>query len=174
MIKTQPKLLRRGLATFIDYALYLAFFVWLVTTYGVPDGSGGYQLSDDPKGWWLFIYWVAYFPVAEAISGKTLGKTILGLRVVTKNGNAISMWQAFKRRFFDCIDFFFFGVVGAIVIKNTPGHQRIGDLVANTIVIGSESAICQKCFEQLILTPSEIVNGEFACPACNTVNQVRR
>ena len=36
------------------------------------------------------------------------------------------------------IDFFFFGIVAFITIKNTPDHQRLGDLLAKTIVIGGE------------------------------------
>jgi len=83
-IKTEPKLLRRTLATIIDYGLYLIFFIWLVTTYGVLNEEGGYTLNNDPKGWWIFVVWVIYFPIVESIRGQTLGKLILGLRVVTK------------------------------------------------------------------------------------------
>ena len=40
MIKIEPKLLRQSLATIIDYGLYLAFFIWAVTTFGVPNPEG--------------------------------------------------------------------------------------------------------------------------------------
>ena len=125
-VKTEPKLIRRTLATSIDYGLYLGFFIWLVVTYGVPNDEGGYSLNNDPKDLWLVVVWFIYFPIIESIRGQTLGKLILGLRVVTKNGNPITFLQAFKRHLVDMIDFFFFGIVAFIAIKNTPDHQRLG------------------------------------------------
>ncbi|MTI23280.1 RDD family protein [Fulvivirga sp. RKSG066] len=165
-IKTEAKVLRRGVATIIDYGLYLIFFTWLVVTYGEPNDEGGYTLSNDSKSWWIFIFWVIYFPIIESIRGQTLGKLILGLRVITKTGNAISFGQAFKRHLMDMIDFFFFGLVAIITVKNTPDHQRVGDLLAKTIVVGGESITCANCNESLTLTPTEIMNNKFVCPSC--------
>lgn len=165
-IRTEPKILKRSLATIIDYGLYFVFFSWLVVTYGQPNDEGGYTLSNDPKGWWIFIVWIIYFPVIESIRGQTLGKLILGLRVVTKNGRAISFGQALKRRLVDMIDFFFFGIVAVITIKNTPDHQRVGDLWAKTIVIGGDSVTCTNCNEPLALTAKEIMDKQFICPTC--------
>ncbi len=165
-IKTQAKLLRRTLATIIDYGLYFAFFIWLVVTYGVPNDEGGYSLNNDPKGLWIIVFWFIYFPIIESFRGQTLGKVILGLRVVTKTGNPISLGQAFLRHLVDMIDFFFFGIVAFITIKNTPDHQRLGDLLAKTIVIGGES-LSTNCHEQLTLSPDEIIKREFVCPSCN-------
>ena len=170
--KTEPKLLKRSVATIIDYGLYLIFFSWLVVTYGAPNDEGGYTLSNDPKGSWIFVVWIIYFPIIESIRGQTLGKLILGLRVVTKNGNPISFGQACKRHLLDMIDFFFFGIVAIITIKNTPDHQRVGDLWAKTIVIGGESITCTNCREPLTLTPTEIMNKEFVCPACKTMIKI--
>jgi uncharacterized RDD family membrane protein YckC len=167
-IRTEPKLLKRSVATIIDYGLYLIFFTWLVRTYGLPNDEGGYTLNNDPKGWWVFIVWLIYFPVIESITGRTFGKWILGLKVVAKNGNPISFWQAFKRRVVDVPDFFFFGIVAFITIKNTPDHQRLGDLLAKTIVIGGDSFDCTNCHEQLTLTTSEMERREFICPTCKT------
>ena len=171
-IQTEPKLLKRTLATIIDYGLYLIFFSWLVITYGVPNDEGGYTLSNDPKGWWIFVVWIIYFPIIESIRGQTLGKLILGLRVVTKNGNPISFGQAFKRHLLDMIDFFFFGVVAFITIKNTPDHQRVGDLWAKTIVIGGDKFDCINCRASLTLTADEIVKKEFVCPTCKTAIKI--
>lgn len=171
-IRTEPKLLKRGLATIIDYGLYLIFFIWLVATYGVPDDEGGYTLNNDPKGWWIIVFWTIYFPVIESIRGQTLGKLILGLRVVTKDGDPISFGQAFKRHLVDIIDLSFFGLVAAITIKNTPDHQRLGDMWAKTIVIGGDTFTCTKCGEPLTLTAPEIMNKEFVCPVCKAVVKI--
>lgn len=167
IIKTEPKLLKRTLATIIDYGLYLGFFIWLVVTYGVPNDEGGYSLNNDSKDLWLIVVWFIYFPIVESIRGQTLGKLILGLRVVTKNGNPISFIQAFKRHLVDMFDFFFFGIVAFIAIKNTPDHQRLGDLLAKTIVIGGENYNCPNCHEELTLSADEIIKREFICPSCS-------
>lgn len=171
-IKTEPKLLSRTLATVIDYGLYLAFYIWLIVTYGTPNDEGGYSLNDI-RGLWIFAVWFVYFPIIESIHGQTLGKFILGLRVVTKHGNPISFGQAFKRHLVDMIDFFFFGVVAFLTIKNTPDHQRLGDLIAKTIVIGGDTFDCPKCREQLSLSADEMIKGEFVCPKCNATSSLR-
>ena len=170
-VKTQPKIQRRTLATIIDYGLYLTFFIWAVMTYGEPNEDGGYSLNG-LKGIWVEIIWVIYFPVMESIFGQTLGKRILGLRVVTKSGNAISFWQAIKRRIVDFIDFGFFGLVAYLTIKNTPDHQRLGDLWAKTIVIGGDDFACSNCRQIATLTADEIIKREFDCPTCKTTVQI--
>lgn len=167
IIKRQPEILKRAIATIVDYGLYITFFVWLVVTYGEPNGRGGYELKNDPKGWWIFIVWIAYFPVVESITGRTPGKLLMGLRVVTKLGNPISFSQAFKRRLFDFIDLFFFGIVAYVTVKNTPDHQRLGDLWAKTFVIGEGDLLCPNCKESVTLNTTEIVKREFVCPVCN-------
>lgn len=166
-IRTQPKILKRSVAALIDYGLYLVFFSWLVGTYGVPNEEGGYTLSNDPKGWWIFVFWFIYFPVIESFRGQTLGKLALGLRVVTKSGNPISFGQALKRHLVDVIDLFSFGIVAILTIKNTPDHQRVGDLWAKTIVIGGDEFACPSCRQIAALTSNEIIKREFKCPGCN-------
>lgn len=172
-IKTEPKILRRALAAIIDYGLYATFYFWLIMTYGVPNDEGGYSLSNDISGIWIFIVWFLYFPVIEAIRGQTLGKLILGLRVVTMNGNKISFGQAFKRHVVDIIDFFFFGIVAIILIKNTPGNQRLGDIIAKTIVVGGDTRKCANCRQVLTLSADDMIKGEFVCPACNETTRLR-
>lgn len=170
MIRTEPKLAKRTIATIIDYGLYFTFFIWAVTTYGVPNDEGGYSLNG-LKGIWVEIVWLIYFPIAEGIFGRTLGKYIFGLTVLTKSGNSISFLQAIKRRLLDIPDFFLFGIVAFVAIKNTPDHQRLGDLWAKTIVVGDDPISCPNCHDKLVLSVAEIKQGEFMCPSCNeTVN----
>jgi uncharacterized RDD family membrane protein YckC len=171
-VKRQPELLKRTIATFIDYGIYLVFFIWLVVNYGVPNDEGGYTLKNDPKGLWIFLVWFAYFPITESLQGQTLGKLILGLRVVTKAGNPISFSRAVKRRLLDFIDFFFFGIVAFLIVKNTPDHQRLGDLWAKTVVIGEGDVVCPNCKAPVTLNVNEIVKMEFVCPMCKTAVNV--
>jgi uncharacterized RDD family membrane protein YckC len=170
-IKTQAKLQKRILATIIDYGLYLAFFIWAVTTFGEANEDGSYSLKG-LKGIWVEIVWVIYFPIIESITGQTLGKKIMGLKVVTMLGKPISLWQAVKRHLVDIFDFGFMGIPAIIAIKNTPDHQRLGDLWAKTIVIGGDDFACSNCREQLTLTADEIMRREFVCPNCKTTIKI--
>lgn len=170
-IRTQSKIQKRTLATILDYGLYIAFFFWMVMTFGEQNEDGSYSLNG-LKGIWVELVWVIYFPVMESITGQTLGKKILGLRVVTKTGNAISFWQAIKRRIADFLDFGPFGLVAYLTIKNTPDHQRVGDLWAKTIVIGGDDFACSNCRELATLTADELVKGEFVCPTCKATVKI--
>lgn len=47
-------------------------------------------------GWILLI---AYLTIGWANTGRTLGKTVLGLRVVDEHGGHLRLWRAFARAF---------------------------------------------------------------------------
>ena len=78
-----------------------------------------------------------YFTVQEALLGTTICKALCRVYVVRTNGQRITMWQAIVRNLFLPIDLFVF--IGALLIRFSFWHQRIGDRVAGTIVVGSES-----------------------------------
>jgi len=87
------------------------------------------------------------------------------------SGVPISFLQSLKRRVFDPIDLFvFFGLVGYLTVKNSDRHQRVGDIVAGTIVVGGESMICQHCGELLTLAANDTIRGVFDCPECGKLN----
>ena len=76
-----------------------------------------------------------YFIVLEATQGATLGKMALGLRVVKTNGAPITWADSFIRNLLRIIDGLFGYLVGAILIWTSPLKQRLGDRVANTVVV---------------------------------------
>jgi uncharacterized RDD family membrane protein YckC len=80
---------------------------------------------------------VGYPIVAEAFfEGRTLGKLIFGLRVVTKEGAPIRFRHAALRgilRIFEII--VMLGAPAVLAATFTRDSQRLGDLVAGTIVI---------------------------------------
>ena len=171
MIKTRPKILRRAVAAIIDYGLFFIFFAWVVYTFGMPNDEGGYT-ANGIETLVIPLVRLFYFPVVESINGQTLGKRIIGLKVVTKTGQEISFIESIKRRLLDFIDLLLYGIVAMIAVSNTPDHQRIGDLWAKTIVVGGEELDCQKCGETLHLSPDEVVKGTFICPKCNSTNTI--
>lgn len=168
-IQTERKLAKRSVATIIDYTIFMVFLIWFSVTYGEPV-EDGYSVKGI-KGLIIPIVWLAYFPITEWIAGgKTLGKLLIGLSVVTERGNPISFTQALKRHILDMIDL---GIVGLVVIVNSPKHQRLGDQWAKTLVIGGDSFRCRSCYQEATLSNEEIIKGEFECPICQAANKTQ-
>lgn len=79
---------------------------------------------------------VSYGAVAEWVGGATLGKAILGLRVLHADGQRrIGMGAALGRNLAFYIDSFFFGLVGYHAMSSSPINQRYGDKWASTRVV---------------------------------------
>jgi len=71
----------------------------------------------------------------EATQGATLGKRVLGLRVVKTDGSPIGWSESIIRNLLRIVDALFGYLVGAILIWTSPQRQRLGDRVANTVVV---------------------------------------
>ena len=90
----------------------------------------------------VFCFELFYFAVSEARSGKTIGKRLCGLIVVSRNGGYPSWSEALLRnvpRALLVVVFLFFPplgwLVGSAILLNTRGSQRAGDLAAGTYVV---------------------------------------
>jgi uncharacterized RDD family membrane protein YckC len=79
--------------------------------------------------WW---YW-ARLPLR--LGGRTPAMRWLGIRVVTLDGGEPTSAQLTLRWLFLVVDAMFFGVVGLIAMLATAMHQRIGDSMADTLVV---------------------------------------
>lgn len=81
------------------------------------------------------VQWV-YFVAWEAWKGATLGKMALGLRVVTVGGRPIGFSAAALRNVLRAADSLpLCYVVGFVAMLFSPRFQRLGDLVAGTMVV---------------------------------------
>lgn len=85
---------------------------------------------------WAAVYLV-YLTVGEWRFGQTLGKWLLGLQVVTDQGERPPLWRALVR---NLVGFFerhllFAGVVSLPAMFLTPRRQRVGDLLGRTLVV---------------------------------------
>jgi uncharacterized RDD family membrane protein YckC len=91
----------------------------------------------------LPAWWLGYFIAFETLwRGRTLGKAALGLRVVTKEGAPVRFRHAAIRGLLGLVDFFVLGGFLAVVfILFTRDNQRLGDLVAGTLVLRERSAL---------------------------------
>ena len=124
----------RAVAAIIDTAL-LFIVGYLIASVTGGTSAQGFQLSGGPFFIWLVIA-LAYYIVMEAQSGVTLGKRLIGLKVVKLEGGAPLDWQAsIVRNVLRLVDGLFFYLVGAIVVWTSDKKQRLGDKVAATVVV---------------------------------------
>lgn len=100
---------------------------------GAAAGQGLYQLVA------FFLIWF-YDPLWEASKySATPGKLALGLKVVRRSGAPVGFASGFLRVLLFWIDVLpGFGTVGMVAILSSRNSQRLGDMVADTLVIYSK------------------------------------
>ena len=118
-------------------------------------------LSSAPKwvyavmGILVFLIFSSYFAFFEWIwSGQTPGKRWLKLRVIREDGRPITFWEAVVRdllRTLDMMPYPFYSI-GLISVFYTTRDQRVGDMVAGTVVIREREAEAP-AFEEVFATP---------------------
>jgi uncharacterized RDD family membrane protein YckC len=88
-------------------------------------------------------WWLGYFIAFETLwRGRTLGKAALGLRVVTKEGGPVRFRHAAIRALLGLVDFAIAsGFFAVVFILFTRDNQRLGDLVAGTLVLRERSGL---------------------------------
>lgn len=136
----------RFLAWSVDM-VFLAIMLFTITIGGCIVGAVGLFTNMNFSGVSfalliaaLFAIYQGYFMFFEWLwSGRTPGKRYLGLRVIQDNGTRLATFQAIARnllRIFDSLAPLY--GVGAAVAGATARVQRLGDLVAGTIVVREE------------------------------------
>jgi uncharacterized RDD family membrane protein YckC len=87
------------------------------------------------------LFTFLYFAVAEGFLGGTLGKFMTGIRVVSPSGDRIGLPRSMARWAVFAVDgplsLFFCGIITSSVSR---GHRRLGDMGANTYVVGRADA----------------------------------
>lgn len=91
-----------------------------------------------------FLLYYGYYAGFEAAwSGQTPGKRAVGLRVISQSGQPITPYEAILRNLLRIVDQLpGIYAVGVVSIFLTEKNQRLGDLVAGTVVVqeGPEGA----------------------------------
>ncbi len=83
----------------------------------------------------IFLYFILF----EHLAGQTIGKKIMKIAVITQHGKKPAIKQAIIRNILRIIDGLpFFYILGIILIILTKQKQRLGDMIAHTIVIIKE------------------------------------
>lgn len=83
---------------------------------------------------WLALA-LAYYVLCEAMTGRTLGKRLVRIRVVDEEGDEIDLSASVVRNLLRLVDGLFIYLVGAIFAWTSPLGQRLGDRAANTVVV---------------------------------------
>jgi uncharacterized RDD family membrane protein YckC len=86
-----------------------------------------------------FLLQWGYFSLFEAFwHGQTPGKRLLNLRVIQQSGRPIGLFESMGRNLIRIIDMLpGFYLVGAVCIFANRRQQRLGDMVAGTLVVHS-------------------------------------
>lgn len=133
----------RWIASCIDYLIVVAVITPLFVMIGEP-GENDNTIAFVPikgvlryAGVWLI--WLILIPGIEAFTrGRTIGKALLGLRVVQTNGDRVHILHTIIRHVCDSIDCLpLIGALGLLVASLNRRKQRVGDLMAGTIVVRS-------------------------------------
>jgi len=85
--------------------------------------------------WLLLALGVGYYVVCEAATGATLGKRMVGIRVVDEDGDRLTLGASIIRNLLRLVDALFFYLVGFLFAVTSNRGQRLGDRAAHTIVV---------------------------------------
>lgn len=146
-------ILRRCLQALIDGLLVtLASAVVAVTVLVLL--AWVFRVPADPAAWITVGCWIATLllggplneiVVAHRLNGATIGMKLLGLRIVRLDGGPPSRRTYSIRYLLWLADGFFWCLAGLVTMCCTQQRQRLGDLVAGTVVVRRSSV------DQLVL-----------------------
>ncbi len=141
----------RFIACAIDHAIQFFAFAVMVIAFVLISNFASFEdtVQNLPK--WViallvilvFVIMDGYFVVFEWLwSGQTPGKRWLKLRVIREDGRPITFFEAMVRNLLRDLDIMpgFFYSVGLVSVFATEKDQRIGDLVAGTVVVREREA----------------------------------
>ena len=134
--------IRRGVAWLLDILFLSIFFFPATFLY-----SGKWIMGPEEHLWgisdpiclvFLFVIF-AYLILMEAYVGWTIGKRILGMRVVDGSGENIGLSKSIIRNILRLVDGLpAFNVLGIVLIAISKREQRFGDRIAKTYVVNDK------------------------------------
>src|SRR3712207_4974538 len=127
---------RRIGAFAIDLVPQIVIFIVFALALGKgesQDGNAALTLENGEVLVWLALVGL-YFFICEAIWGQTLGKRVLGIVVVGRDGARAGVGPVAVRNLLRPIDSFPFYLIGLLTMLLTPHKQRLGDLAGGTFV----------------------------------------
>jgi len=133
-------------AGIVDYIIIgvitgiLALLLFL--PFGVMTGTG---MTDFFPRWFsgffgililMAFLWLIYFTYFEGTSGQTIGKKLTHIKVIKEDGSKCDFGSALVRNILRIVDHLpFLYLLGIMLIAATEKRQRLGDMLAKTIVV---------------------------------------
>jgi uncharacterized RDD family membrane protein YckC len=135
----------RAYAFVIDWLIRtILFTAWFVVAALIYNGRWSLAAPASPEGAWFAtvvapgaaIYFLYHYVLEIVMRGRTPGKRVAGVRLVTRDGAAPTLGQHLTRNVFRLIDSFpvFYGV-GLVTTLLTKDQVRVGDLAAGTLLV---------------------------------------
>lgn len=129
----------RALARIVDAVVQAALLVVVLLLAGLVSlatGGRGGAVGGAVAGVGVFAAIVGYpFVLEWRGSGRTVGKSVLGLRVLTREGAPVGPRHAAIRAAVGLLDVYSLPFLAVLATLVSPANQRPGDLVAGTIVV---------------------------------------
>ena len=129
---------RRVLATIVDGVVIAVVVGILSALFGTTTAAGG-QVGASLSGLpalFAFVLVFGYYIFMEGYLGQTLGKMLLGIKVVREDtGGVPGLRAAAIRTVLRIVDGFLSYLVAFIAVLASQKNQRLGDMAAHTLVV---------------------------------------
>ena len=141
---------RRLFAWLIDLTVQFAYLYLMEML--ISEVSDGYW-----PGWLIVVYWLPvlfYHLIMEiTLNGQSIGKKAMSIKVITLEGGQPSLSQYIIRWMFRMFDFGLFCIPAFFSVILSSRSQRVGDIVADTIIIDTKA---RTSWQDTIFTELEI------------------
>jgi uncharacterized RDD family membrane protein YckC len=130
-------------------------------------------------GVWLMLdlfVTTTYFLIFETLfRGRTPGKRLTHLRVVTEAGSMLDWRQSLLRNLLRMVDSLPAGyLIGVVAMLISPRLQRLGDLVAGTIVIREREDVVSDVMAEVVIAPDVEAGFRFTREELNLIGEAER
>jgi len=130
---------QRILAFLIDWVVKI-LYLWAISFTGLERAL---EFSFDDQWSMMALSFFIYAPVMfytlfseYYFEGKTLGKSLLKIRVLSTDSYTNSFEQYFIRWIFRIVDFYLgFGLIGVLSSVFSKNNQRLGDFASSSVVV---------------------------------------
>ncbi|MFL5318692.1 MAG: RDD family protein [Myxococcaceae bacterium] len=163
-----------GYRTLAYLADALAMFaVWLVLYFATSFLTNLWDAFKALSGLWqaiavfgVFAAQWCYWTACEIFgNGQTLGKKLLGIRVVRVDGSPITPLESVLRNLLRFVDFLpLLYAAGTITMLLTRDNRRIGDLVAGTLLVREERIDLARYAVAPIITSAPMISSQQLSP----------
>jgi uncharacterized RDD family membrane protein YckC len=130
---------RRILATIVDGLIFGGLYTVMVILFGSISSVGSADWNGSMPALPTLLYGVIialYYILLEGYLGQTVGKMLLGIKVVREdNGEVPGLGGATIRTLLRIVDGIFSYLVAFIAVLISGKNQRLGDMAAHTLVV---------------------------------------